>query len=99
MIKRIVNRKLLNTYQGIECLICGSLETTVGHHIKSKGAGGDDSKYNLVPLCVIHHNEIHKSLMAFSDKYKIMHIFLVNNDWECFLHNKKWLHVRQIRNN
>jgi hypothetical protein len=31
----------------------------VGHHIKSKGSGGDDVAENLVPLCVLHHTQIH----------------------------------------
>ena len=29
------------------------------HHIRTRGAGGSDDSYNLLPLCVSHHREIH----------------------------------------
>lgn len=57
--KRIVNRELLDYYHQLPCVVCHCYGTTVAHHIKTKGAGGDDSVENLIPLCTSHHQEIH----------------------------------------
>ncbi len=67
---RIKNGALLRTYRGKPCEICGSTETTVGHHIKTVGSGGDDIKENIVALCFIHHREIHDTgVDTFNRKY------------------------------
>ena len=29
------------------------------HHIQHKGAGGGDTKENLITLCRVHHNKVH----------------------------------------
>lgn len=58
--KRIVNKPLLEQYHTFPCSVCHSHGTTVAHHIKSRGAGGDDVEENLIPLCHVHHSEIHQ---------------------------------------
>lgn len=30
------------------------------HHIKTRGSGGKDDDWNLIPLCRNHHMEIHR---------------------------------------
>ncbi len=52
------------------CLInVGCYPQAVGHHVKTVGAGGQDFK-NEVPLCVIHHGEVHRiGRKAFERKY------------------------------
>jgi hypothetical protein len=41
------------------------------HHWKSKGAGGSDHPYNLLPLCREHHDEVHRiGRKSFWEKYK-----------------------------
>lgn len=52
------------------CIICGKKSTP--HHIRSRGAGGADSKENLMPLCVKHHFERHAlGPRRFNTKYKL----------------------------
>jgi hypothetical protein len=68
--KRVVDKKLLNSFHGKPCVICGSTIGTVGHHIQTRGARGDDSEENLIAVCQFHHNEIHsKGRETFRKKY------------------------------
>lgn len=69
--KRIKNKKLIDSFRGLPCAVCASTNSTVGHHIKSVGSGGDDLPENLLPLCAIHHREIHDiGRDTFFKKYK-----------------------------
>ena len=43
------------------CEACRRLSSEAPHHIRTRGAGGDDSEENLVALCIVCHNLIHKS--------------------------------------
>lgn len=38
------------------CRYCGRTDALSHHHIKSFGAGGADETWNIVLLCVEHHN-------------------------------------------
>lgn len=58
--KRIVNRALLDEYRDYPCVCCNSSYGVSAHHLKTKGSGGNDVVDNLVPLCGVHHTEIHK---------------------------------------
>lgn len=70
-----------------QCLICRKLAEI--HHIKTRGSGGSDEPYNLVPLCREHHTEIHTKGNSFmANKYKSFKDFLEANGWEFF--NEKW---------
>jgi hypothetical protein len=60
------------------------------HHIKTRGSGGSDHDDNLMPLCVLHHNHIHKSMNKFVDKHKIAP-YLRSKGWEYFSVLGKWL--------
>jgi 5-methylcytosine-specific restriction endonuclease McrA len=72
---RIVDKKLCQSYQGRPCIICG--RHGVGHHVKSKGSGGDDTPQNLMPLCQNHHVEVHaKGLQYFAMQYPSVKSFL-----------------------
>ncbi len=44
---------------GKPCLVCGLPSDAC--HIRSRGAGGGDEKWNLVPLCREHHQMQHKA--------------------------------------
>lgn len=66
--KRIKDESALGTIRKMKCIVCGLVAEP--HHIKSRGAGGDDTIENLLPLCRIHHTEIHTiGLKAFKLKY------------------------------
>lgn len=75
----------------IRCLITGVLDADI-HHVKTRGSGGGDKAWNLMPLCREAHTEVHKiGLRRFSEKYPIAKDWLINNGWTiCELRNK-WI--------
>ena len=86
--KRIVDRALLYTYHSMPCLVCNSVGSTVGHHVKSKKSGGDDVKENLMPLCWEDHAKVHNiGLMSFSKNIKV-YDWLIENGW--YIDGVRW---------
>lgn len=80
--KRIVDRKLLDKYHTMPCLICG-LFGSDPDHIKTKGSGGDDVPNNIVNLCRRHHSERHAiGWSSFVIKYPKMRIELFRRGWQ-----------------
>lgn len=58
---RIKNPKIakqLKTEIGY-CELCGSQSCLEAHHCKSRGAGGGDTRENLIVLCYLCHREAH----------------------------------------
>ena len=45
---------------------CITWAPTVGHHVRSVGAGGVDAE-NLAPLCILHHREAHDGNLGHID--------------------------------
>lgn len=77
---RIENKALCKSYQGAPCIVCG--KSGVGHHVKSRGSGGDDVESNLMTLCVVCHREVHDiGLTEFADKYTRVTRWLLNHGW------------------
>jgi len=68
---RIIDKTYLRTVRVLfDCIVCHSLAPDP-HHIKSVGAGGDDTPDNILPLCRIHHSEAHTiGRKSFYYKYK-----------------------------
>lgn len=90
---RILDRELLNLYHGEPCLVCKSTIGTVAHHIKGRGAFGDDVEYNLMPLCQQHHLMIHsKGLIYMANHYSPVGEFLKDNGWVFDDFSNKYLH-------
>lgn len=72
--KRIVDKNLLELVRRLPCLACthkdplGALAAIRGdwdcmsdaHHVKTRGAGGDDVATNVMPLCREHHADWHR---------------------------------------
>jgi predicted restriction endonuclease len=70
--RRVINKMLLESYHNKFCCICGSTIGIVGHHVKSKGSGGDDEEGNILALCFKHHREVHdKGAKTFKKKYNV----------------------------
>lgn len=69
--KRIVNKKLLKDKKGI-CELCHRTIQTEKHHIVTKGAGGNDTKDNLIELCRSCHTKVHKGLIRKEDLIRII---------------------------
>lgn len=79
---RAENKDLKNLTKDTRCVVC-SRTGSDPHHVKSKGSGGPDEEWNLMPLCRIHHTEIHKIGSAtFSLKYNNVLLWLNSHGWE-----------------
>ncbi len=71
-VKRVVDKDLLRQYAKMPCAVgyVTHMRPVAGHHIKTKGSGGDDVDDNLIPLCASHHAEIHSTgIKAFLAAY------------------------------
>ena len=54
--KKLMEYKKANPY----CEVCKLPKRAYqAHHIRTRGAGGDDDPENLLALCDMHHKEIH----------------------------------------
>lgn len=63
------------------CLACGAMGVDK-YHIKTRGAGGCDSDFNLLYTCRKHHSEVPQiGLLAFSLKYPKVKRFLSKHGW------------------
>ncbi len=77
MNQRIIDKNILIEYTRKSCCVGGCKRKAHGHHIKSKGSGGDDVDDNLIPLCDAHHTAldcgIHTiGLGKFLEKYGLL---------------------------
>lgn len=90
---RTVNRLLLNEItKNSRCIICNK-QNPDPHHWKSKGSGGDDVEYNLMPLCRMHHTQCHTmGATTFSQKYQQVTNWLMKNGWYFDYDIGKWFH-------
>jgi hypothetical protein len=76
------------------CLVCQDRVVDVAH-IKSRGSGGTDDEWNLMPLCRKHHTEQHTiGIISFIQKYLTVSIYLSDQGW--FLYNGKLVNERFI---
>lgn len=60
---------------GYPCIVCvkegGLWRYSDPHHVKHRGAGGDDPE-NVVPLCRVHHRECESTgQLTFESKYHV----------------------------
>lgn len=53
------DKKFLEQIRKLPCIACGRWPNdytgTEAHHVKTRGAGGDDSPHNVLPLCTHCH--------------------------------------------
>ena len=71
----------------MRCLVCNKSPVDVAH-IKTRGSGGSDEEWNLMPLCREHHTEQHKiGIVTFTNKYYSVHYWLADRGWS--IENKK----------
>lgn len=77
------------------CLVCGlcSSDMVCLHHIKTRKAWPEfkDKAWNLMPLCLSHHNQIHSiGLESMSRRYNSVDEFLFKNGWKFNTFYGKW---------
>lgn len=70
-------------------MICG--KNAAYHHVKTFGSGGKTVPYNLIPLCVSHHNDIHaRGTNFFASKFPSVKKWLLEHGWEFEEFSQKW---------
>lgn len=70
--KRIKNQKVIDDKKH-NCEYCGKNKIwTNKHHVKSKGAGGDDTEENLIELCGSCHRKVHDGIIKKEELLKII---------------------------
>jgi hypothetical protein len=106
---RVVDEDLLETVRNLPCMACadkdphGAYEAVFEnqvrshpHHLITRGSGGHDLPWNVIPLCVKHHQEIHNvGIGVVAQRYKTVFDWLVGAEW-IFLHPYIWLAPRPM---
>ncbi len=76
----------------IKCIVSGSPNSEL-HHVKTRGAGGTDDAWNLMPVSSSLHRLIHsQGLKKVSDDFPQVRKWLVNNGWDLCPVTFKWRH-------
>lgn len=89
---RIVDTMAKEAAKTQPCVVCARFEADP-HHLISRGAGGHDLEWNLLPLCRADHTGIHKmGLTTFASKYKQVEDWLLNQGWTFEASLNKWRH-------
>lgn len=87
---RIVDTMAKDAAKAMPCVVCARFESDP-HHLVSRGAGGDDVEWNLLPLCRICHTAIHKAgLTTFSNKHPQVKAWLIEKGWVFNDFRNKW---------
>lgn len=64
------------------CIVTGKVGVDL-HHVKSRGSGGGNEVFNLMPISHELHVEVHKiGLAKFAEKYPEVTGWLKSNGWE-----------------
>jgi hypothetical protein len=75
------------------CIVCGNSKVDACH-IRSKGAGGPDEEWNLVPMCREHHTQQHRfGWGAFMNRHPEAQFVLKQMGWkwiDCVGKAKLW---------
>lgn len=61
------------------------------HHVKSRGSGGGNEAFNLMPLCFSCHELIHRGMNKFVSKRRGVESWLLENGWNFCVTRGKWI--------
>lgn len=79
--KRLVDEFVLENVRKQRCCICNRFPVDASH-IKSRGSGGPDKEFNVVPHCRNHHVEWHQiGQSRFLNKYPAFALKLELMGW------------------
>lgn len=87
--KRVTSKEALDDVRGKPCLICR--QPSVACHVKTRGAGGPDADWNLMPLCVLHHTiQGTMPILDFAEKFPMVAAYLNTFGWYEANNGKLW---------
>ena len=80
---------------GSRCIVTGRRDPDP-HHIKSRGAGGPDEEWNLMPLSREMHMSIHTvGLRRFAEKHASVRQWLLTHGWTFDAVLLRWVHEKE----
>lgn len=80
-VKRRVDETALDATRLNPCVVCGNKSDAA--HIKSRGAGGDDTGDNLISLCRVHHSlQHHMGWRRFGELHPTVMLVLMLKGWQ-----------------
>lgn len=72
----------------LPCMACGKHGPSEAHHVQTRGAGGGDDFFNLIPLCTEHHtggrHAWHRGKLTFLEHFPHVLDYLGKVGWELF---------------
>ena len=75
------------------CAACGKIGGLDPDHQVTRGAGGGEEYWNIMPLCRKEHVQRHsKGVLWLSEKYPGVKAWLIQNGWEFCDLRKRWVH-------
>lgn len=78
-----MNKRAIRQTQELTCAACGRDPPNEAHHIKTKGAGGPDKAWNLLPLCHSCHMLWHsEGPMKMIGRRLLLKVKLSSRGWE-----------------
>lgn len=90
--KRFKDKKYLEKVRELPCVVCGL--QSEAHHLLSRGAGGGDYKWNVVPLSRACHVRIHRiGINAFAEKHPEFKFWLETHGWGFDENRDRWKKV------
>lgn len=73
------------------CLACGIEGDIDIHHVKTRGSGGTDDHWNLMPLDRKCHQRVHQlGLDRFAKEFKTVRCWLLAKGWTYEGNFKRW---------
>jgi len=76
--------------RALPCISCNAAPPSTVSHIKTRGSGGDDAAFNIVPMCGICHAFWESHKMEYLEKYPHVLNLLKALGWK--LQGKKLVH-------
>lgn len=68
--KRKIDKELLARVRAKDCAVCGKGAPSDPSHIRSRGAGGPDEEFNVLPMCRSCHGAWHSfGAMKFLERH------------------------------
>lgn len=89
--KRLEDKRLIEMVRQMPCCICGAPPPSDPSHIRSRGSGGPDTAYNVLPKCHRHHVEWHQyGPSKFFKEYPQFAELLIEYGWSIFEGVSPW---------
>lgn len=80
--RRVESQSTINEVKKMSCILCGATSNIDAHHLKSRGSGGGDEFFNLLPVCRAHHSLIHsQGLIRLAEGNPVVMIELNRRGW------------------